>query len=59
MNQSTITTYGPCCRCTAMARHILLTDQRRHVIHLNPTLPPCPIRPGEMPENGQPQQVQP
>jgi hypothetical protein len=53
----TIATYGPCCRCGQMARHILIVGGRRVVVHDNPAITPCPVRPGEMLEAGEPKEV--
>lgn len=52
-----INTFGPCCRCTRLARHILIRDGRRYIVHTDQTTAPCPAQPGEMPENGQPVEV--
>ena len=59
MNRYTITTYGPCCRCGQLARHILIQGARRYIVHTDQTTAPCPAQPGEMPEVGQPQEVAP
>jgi hypothetical protein len=42
-----------------MAQHILIADGRRVVVHLDLALEPCPVRAGEMPETGNPREVQP
>jgi hypothetical protein len=55
----TISTFGPCCRRGLMAQHILIADGRRVVVHLDLALEPCPVRAGEMPETGNPREVQP
>jgi hypothetical protein len=59
VNRYTISTFGPCCRCGLMARHILEVDGRRVVVHLDPAVEPCPVRAGEMPETGKPREVRP
>jgi len=57
MSRHTISTFGPCCRCGLMARHILVVGDRRVIVHNDTSSAPCPVRPGEMPEVGKPRAV--
>lgn len=59
MTRYLIPTYGPCSRCGGMARHILIVDSRRVTVHNDTTVKPCPARPGEMPEAGEPKEITP